>query len=224
MRKHKTILLVILLLFLIFSGGHTRSIQAQEAGGTKTRTGKAVHIEKIPSSWALVREVQGGYEKHTEVFQEMMRYVGENFRAVGFCFGIYPTDPDAVKQGTQRWKVGVRVTTGKPLGYGNSVSMRILTAHSTGQLQRQRKQLKAAQAPYRLELIEPTETAILESSVGEAPKDGLSMFAWMAENGYVQIAPTRMEYMSHDGPPNKIPTRIVVPVKKRPSGLAIPGN
>lgn len=216
--KRKALLMLLLMMFLL-----VLNTKGQEPGAT-TSTGKAVRMESVPASWVVVREVQGGYEKHTQVFDELMRYVGANFRAVGYCFGIYPTDPDAVKAGTQRWQVGVRVVPGKALGYGNNLPMESLSRMSPRQLEQQRRQFKKAQSPYRLELLEETETAMVESSVEEAPQDGLSMFGWMAKNGYVQIGPTRMEYLSHEGAPNKIPTRIVVPVKKRPSGLAAPSS
>jgi len=216
--KHKARLMLLLMIFL--PALNSLNTNGQEPGVT-TSTGKAVHIESLPASWVVVREVQGGYEKHTQVFDELMRYVGANFRAVGYCFGIYPTDPDAVKSGTQRWQVGVRVVPGKALGYGNNLPMQSLTRISTRQLEQQRRQFRKAESPYRLELLDATETAVVESSVEEAPQDGLSMFGWMAKNGYVQIGPTRMEYLSHEGAPNKIPTRIVVPVKKRPSGLTV---
>lgn len=199
-------------------------VRLQQAEGSKTATGKPVYVQSIPASWAVVRDVQGGYEMHPQVFEEMMKYVGANFRAVGACFGIYPMDPDAVKRGTLRWQVGVRVTPGKPLGFGNQVSMDRFSTRSTQQLQRDRRQLKEPAAPYRLLLIESVEAAVVETSVAEAPRDGLSMFRWMAENGYVQAGPTRMEYLSHEGPPTRIGTRIIVPVQKRTSGLSVPGD
>ncbi|HSS18880.1 MAG TPA: hypothetical protein VLL54_02290 [Pyrinomonadaceae bacterium] len=219
--RHLKIVLLFLLLLFEAMIGQAKTLQS---GGSKTVTGKVVSVQKLPASWALVRDVQGSYEQHPDVFQEMMKYVGANFRAVGFCFGIYPNDPDDLKRGILRWQVGVRVISGKPLGFGNQMPMTALSARSARQLQREKGRLKQPAAPYRLILIESTEAAVLETSVEETPRDGLSMFRWMAENGYVQVAPTRMEYLSHEGPPNKIPTRIIVPVLKRASGLSVPGK
>lgn len=221
-------LILSLSLGCLFGSANARSLSDSLAIDTqensKTVTGKTVYVEKIPASWALVRDVSGSYEEHPEVFQEMMKYVGKNFRAVGACFGIYPFDPDAVKSGNLRWQVGVRVAPGQPLGFGGAMPLRAVSAKSSKQLQRDRQKLRQPETPYKLVLLEGEETAVLDSSVENAPKDGLSMFRWLAENGYVQVGPTRMEYLSHDGPPNKIPTRIIIPVKKRESGLAVPGK
>jgi hypothetical protein len=186
---------------------------------TRTATGKEVRVQATPATWAVIRDVTGPYNKHPEVFQEMMKYVGENYRALGACFGIYPVDPDATKESTLVWQVGVRVTPGKPLGFGQSIPLD-QKAISAVHLKQDRKRLKAPTSPYRLVVMPEATAAMIESTVAETPKDGLSMFRWMAENGYVQVAATRMEYLSHEGPPEEIRTRILVPVAKRKSGLA----
>jgi hypothetical protein len=180
-----------------------------------------IRIEKIPAAVVLVREVAGPYSQHPVVFKEMMDYVGKNYRAVGACFGIYPNDPDAVKSGNLRWQVGVRVTQGAPLGFGNNLPISTLKPASPAQLRRAISKLKPAETPYHLQVLDPAEAAVVESTVARSPKDGLAMFPWMAENGYVQVAPTRMEYLSHEGPPQHIKVRIIVPVQKRPSGLKL---
>jgi len=84
------------------------------------------------------------------------------------------------------------------------------------------QKMKAPIAPYQLKILPETTAATVKSTIGQAGKDGLAMFPWMAENGYVQIAPTRMEYLSQVGPPASIPTLIIVPVEKRRSGLKLP--
>ena len=118
---------------------------------------------------------------------------------VGDCFGIYPMDPDAVASpAALRWRVGVRVSA-KP-----------------GQ------RLQAPKPPYKLERLPATQAAVLETRVDTAATDGLALLRWMPENGYVQTGPTRMEYLAHDGNPLLIPARIIVPIKKRPSGLLLP--
>ncbi len=220
-RKYHNLVLTLMLSFGIAIG---QQVVPLKADGSRTATGKSVSVQTNPASWAVVRDVQGSYEMHPQVFEEMMKYVGANFRAVGDCFGIYPMDPDAAKRGTLRWQVGVRVTPGKPLGFGNRMPMSEFSARSTRQLQRDRKRLKGPAAPYKIVLLESVEAAVVETSVADAPQDGLSMFRWMAESGYVQVGPTRMEYLSHKGPPTKIRTRIIVPVKRRASGLTLPSN
>ncbi|HSS18879.1 MAG TPA: winged helix-turn-helix domain-containing protein [Pyrinomonadaceae bacterium] len=188
---------------------------------SKTVTQKTVSVQKIPASWVLVRDVNGSYQTHPEVFQEVMKYVGSNFRAVGDAFGIYPMDPDAAKPGTLRWQVGVRIAPGKPLGYGNKLPLITSVAKSSQELDRERAHLSRPNPPYRIVLLEETEAAVVESSVEDTPKDGLSMFGWMAENGYVQVGATRMEYLTNEGS-NSISTKIIIPIRKRPSGISVP--
>lgn len=198
--------------------------KAPAVDNSKTVTGKLVAIEKIPASWALTREVRGSYEAHPEVFQELTDYVGSNFRVVGDNFGIYPLDPDAAKQNTLHWEIGVRIIPGEPLGNGNSLPLITSLGKSPGDLDNDKKRLKRPDAPYKIVLLESVEAAVVESTVEETPKDGLSMSRWLAENGYVQVGPTRMEFQKLDGPANKVPTRILVPIQKRSSGLSLPRN
>ena len=196
----------------------------QQALASQIATGKSVRLQKFPATWALVRDVKGSYGRHEVVFREMMQYVGENYRALGDCFGIYPMDPDAVKQGELSWQVGVRIVPGKPLGFGERVEFSDGAMRAAMNLKADRKKLKSAAAPYRIVLIEAAEAAVVESTVADSAKDGLAMFRWMAENSRVQVAPTRMEYLSHEGAPNQIKTRIIVPVEKRASGLSVPAG
>lgn len=204
------------------SSGGIVAVNQQPVDSSKTVTGKTVTVRKIQASWALVRDVRGSYEMHPEVFAEMLAYVGSNFRAVGDSFGVYPMDPDAAKQGTLRWQAGLRITPGEPLGLGNSLPLITSVAKSSQEFELDKPKFNRPRSPYRIVLLEEIEAAVLESSVEETPQDGLSMMRWMAENGYVQVGATRMEYLSHDKPANKIPTRIIVPIQKRASGLTVP--
>jgi hypothetical protein len=64
---------------------------------------------------------------------------------------------------------------------------------------------------------------VIDSSIADAPRDGLSMFQWMAQNGYAPAGPTRMEYLPPYGPHfESVRTRIIVPVVKRASGITVP--
>lgn len=180
-----------------------------------------VRVSAIPSAIVLYREVTGPYNQHPEVFAELMKYVGTNYRAVGACFGIYPQDPDAVKAKELHWEVGVRVVPGNPLGYGNNLPIEKLPVRSDRQLEGALHKMKQPQSPYRLKLLAKTNVAVIDSTVAKAAQDGLAMFPWMAKNGYVQVAPTRMEYLSHEGPPSEMKVTIIVPVKERPSGLRL---
>jgi len=171
-------------------------------GGLQTgraRPEERVQVRTMPGGTMLVRDVVGDYRQHPKIFLEMMAVRDANYVAAGDCFGIYPTDPDTLEStATLRWRVGVRVA---PKDSG---------------------QLRTPKAPYRLERLAPVEAAVLETTVKDAAIDGLAILRWLPENGYVQIGPTRMEYQSHEGSPMLIPARIVVPIKKRSSGLKLP--
>src|ERR1700737_5316657 len=105
------------LILLLASGALAEGPADRDSVPSRTATGKVVTVRTIPASWALIRDVRGDYALHPRVFEELMQYVGANFRAVGDCFGIYPTDPDATKKENVRWQVGVRIASGTPLGY-----------------------------------------------------------------------------------------------------------
>jgi len=47
------------------------------------------------------------------------------------------------------------------------------------------------------------------------------MFPWLAKNGYVEVGPTRREYLNNRKATASIPLRIVVPIEKRRSALGI---
>jgi hypothetical protein len=81
--------------------------------------------------------------------------------------------------------------------------------------------MKQPQSPYGLKILPKTNAAVVDSTVSAAAQDGLAMFPWMATNGYVQVGATRMEYLSHEGPPSEMRVTIIVPVKRRPSGLRL---
>lgn len=105
--------------------------------------------------------------------------------------GIYPTDPDVVPEGELQWQVAAPV----------SASVRV-------------------QAPYVLSVLPSTESVSLGSSVGDSHHDGLFMKNWVIDNGFVQIAATRMLFHDLDNPnPLAVKTTIVFPVKR--NGAAV---
>lgn len=159
-------------------------------------------VEHIPAKRVLYREIVGSYQQHPQVFAEIMSYADKRYSRVGACFGVYPTDPDTVRDQSQlHWFVGVGVGP-----------------HSGA------AKISAPDKPYRFEDMPAIDAAVIETDVERAGIDGLSMIRWMLENGYVQVGPTRMEYLSHEGDPTKIKTRIIVPIVKRSSGLKLPGS
>lgn len=167
--------------------------------GQTIRPETAARVQTVPGGMMLVRDVTGDYRQHPRVFAEMMRLRDADYVAVGDCFGIYPVDPDTVTSPADlRWRVGVRVV-----------------AKDGGRLRK-------PPAPYRLETLPTVEAAVLATTVKSAALDGLSLLRWLPEHGYVQVSPTRMEYQGHEGDPMLLPARIIVPIKKRVSGLVLP--
>lgn len=165
----------------------------------RARPEQRVQVQVIPGGTMLVRDIVGDYSQHARVFLELMAVRDANYVAAGDCFGIYPIDPDAVESPSDlKWRVGIRVD-----------------AKGGGQL-------RAPRAPYKLERLAAVEAAVLETNLKDAAVDGLAISRWLPENGYVQTGPTRMEYHVYDGGPMLIPARIVVPIKKRRSGLSLP--
>jgi hypothetical protein len=169
------------------------------AQGAK-RPDDRIHLERITGGSALMRDVTGDYAQHPKVFAELLTLRDQLFTPIGACFGIYPDDPDVVEAKSQlKWQIGVRV---EPKEAG--------------------AKLASPPAPWRLSKLPDVEAAVIETDVQTAGLDGLAMFRWMAEHGYAQIAPTRIEYLSHEGSPMLLPVKIIVPVVKRRSGLVLP--
>lgn len=167
----------------------------------------------------ICREVAGPYDLSPKYFAQLSKYADERYRAAGGLLGMYPVDPDAVSSPDQlKWFVAQQVIEGAPLGLGSSAMPQ---RHSPLETARIRKQLQSPQGPYKLSIIPEQTVAVIRSTIGRAVSDGLSMFPWMARNGYVQIAPTRMEFLATKGKVATIPVRIIVPIKKRPSHLNI---
>jgi GyrI-like small molecule binding domain len=212
MRFFKTVGFGILLLSL---GGVESGQQPDGAVPPK------VEVSRIPSAIVIYREVTGPYSQHPVVFDQLMQYVGKNYRAVGACFGIYPKDPDAVEVSELRWEIGVRVVPGEALGYGKNLPIEELPNVSDARLRQTLRRMKQPEAPYKLKILEGTTAAVVDSTVARAPQDGLAMIPWAPQNGYVQTGPTRMEYLSHEGTPTEMRVKIIVPVKKRESGLKL---
>jgi hypothetical protein len=170
----------------------------------------AIRVEHIPDQVILSRAVKGDYAQHAQLLADLAGYVARSYAGFtlrpGDVFGIYPVDPDAVDAPDMlTWEVGVVLASaGEPAG------------PSSG--------LRPPAAPYEMKTLAGSDAIVLESDIGHAGLDGLTMSRWMLEHGYVQIAPTRMQYLSTDSDPLKIRTRIVIPARLRRSGLRLAGR
>jgi hypothetical protein len=161
-----------------------------------------IKVEHLPAQTALIRTVRGGYDQHPAVIGDLMAYAGRlyagQFTVGDSVFGVYATDPDAVVSPADlTWEIGMVLTVAP-------------------------ESARTPDAPYVLTSLPATDAAVLDSDMANTAIDGLSMSRWMLENGYVQMAPTRMAYIATDGNPQHMRTRIMIPVRKRPSGLILP--
>ncbi|HEY0614724.1 MAG TPA: hypothetical protein VGC96_08785 [Candidatus Elarobacter sp.] len=161
-----------------------------------------ITVEHAPAIVVVTRDVAGDYDQAPRVFGDLMR-VAKPYRTAGNVFGIYPVDPDATTGANElRWQAAIQVVETANPGATPALG-----------------DLAKPEQPYRLELLSASTVAVVKSTVARAGADGLAVIPWMARNGYVQIAPTRMEFLRADVPSSQIPVRIVVPIAKRKSGL-----
>ncbi|HEV2846817.1 MAG TPA: hypothetical protein VG477_18320, partial [Thermoanaerobaculia bacterium] len=126
------------------------------------------------------------------------------------CIGIYPFDPDAVAKSRLEWGAAVMIP--------DTAAFRNFKAPAKA------KALSVPASDYKVKTLPAIEAAVMYSTVGRSPQDGLKFFPWLAENGYVQVGPTRMLYFSDPSvdllkaTPEQIAatkTKIIVPIKKR---------
>lgn len=183
------------------------------------RAGPTVVVARETPMVIICREVSGAYSLSPTYFGQLSRYADTRYRVAGGFFGIYPVDPDAVSSAGQlKWLVAQQVIGGTALGLGSSALPRRYSASEAVAVLRG---LPPARNPYKLLIIPEQTVALIRSTIGRAGMDGLSMYPWMARNGYVQVGPTRMEFLATTGSPSAIPVRIIVPIKRRPSRLKI---
>ncbi len=199
-----------------------------------------IHIEKVPAVTVIQRTLTGGYDKTNEAFvdlkQTMLRQVKaahlkiESAAAAGaVCYGVYPQDPDreaaAVKEEEAEKKppTPFRWTAALPVPAGFKAP-----AESA-------KPLSVPASGYEVTTLPATLAAVMFSTVGRAPVDGLKFFGWMADNGYVQVAATRMVYYTKAGNAvgqaemlnasqaliNSEETKIIVPIAPRARQIAL---
>jgi hypothetical protein len=149
---------------------------------------KTVRNTTAARTQVVSREVKGSFAQHPAALAELGRFVATaKVATTGPLMGIYPMDPDVVPEGELRWQVAVPVSA--------TARMR---------------------APYTLTALPASEVVSLDSSVADSHHDGLFMKKWVIDNGFVQIAPTRMLFHDLDNPnPMAVKTTIVFPVKRR---------
>jgi hypothetical protein len=150
-------------------------------------TGSA-RTEMAGRTQIVSREITGSFAQHPAVLSELRRFLSDaKVPAIGPVMGVYPMDPDAVPEGELRWQVAVPVS--------GTVRLR---------------------SPYSLAALPAGEVALLDTTVGDSHHDGLFMKKRVVDNGFVQVAPTRMLFHELDNTnPLAARTTIVFPVKRR---------
>lgn len=191
-----------------------------------------ISIENIAPVRVLYRDLQGGYDKTQEAFADlkgvMMRFEASSSSGppalaaaqpaalIADCLGIYPFDPDAVPKDSMSW--GAAVIVPETAGFRRF------------RAPRRAAKLSVPASGYGLQTLPAIEAAVMYSTVGRSPQDGLKFFSWMAENGYVQVGPTRMLYFSDPSvdllkaTPEQIAatkTKIIVPITKREREISL---
>ena len=239
---HKIYFLIVLPLALTASLVSTRTPSATQQEDYRSAVAKRVKIEKIPATNVISLPTSGNYEQHPQVVGRLIKYVSEYYATAGPVFGIYPVDPDTVgvpfptvETGQSNapdqlrnasklpWEVCIRVLPGRPNKdrLTNQAGDPFRVEATEQSLRQPIAQLTKPQAPFKLKQLPEITAAVLESDIVHTPKDGLALNVWVIENGYVQIAPVRMEYALNTADPTKATTRIIVPVIKRKSGLSL---
>lgn len=189
-----------------------------------------IRIEEIPATVVMIRDFRGHYKEHVRVFTDLIEYARRYVRlprvappelgnlVAGSCVGIYPMDPDTViNPANLRFQAAIYLEK-ELVGNGNG------NGQPRPEAIPERLPTRRPAAPYRLTRLPATKAAVLKSDVMHSEFDGMSMYRWMLENGYVQTAPTRMESLTpgHTSDPRQIPVRIVIPVTERKSGVKLP--
>lgn len=201
-------------------------VHAQEPSDAKAGPALGeITIEKVPPQKVLYRNLQGGYDKTQEAFNDLKGVMMQQAAArkpaaeaarvqattlAADCIGIYPFDPDAVAKSRLEWGAAILIP--------DTPAFRNFKAPA------QAKALSVPASEYRVQTLPAIEAAVMYSTVGRSAQDGLKFFPWLAENGYVQVGPTRMLYYSDPSvdllkaTPEQISatrTKIFVPIKKR---------
>jgi len=201
--------------------------QAQDAKAAKPTTAVGeITIEKVPAQKVLSRTIQGGYNVHQEVFSDLKTTSTKLIAASGIkveeavaadCVALYATDPDST------------TSTAAKAAFSWTAALLVPDAFKLPSNTRA-KALSVPASDYRLETLPAIQAAVMYTTIGRAPTDGLKFFGWMADNGYVQVGPTRMLYFTDPkfdllrATPEQVrdsKTKIFVPIKKRDRPIAL---
>jgi hypothetical protein len=175
----------------------------------------------MPESHYMVRTIKGGYSAHPRAIVELNKlaiyHAGVRDSRSGPVTGLYNTDPALVSSVDLEWEIGFPMTEGADSSFVTSLD------------------------GYKVKTLPAHEVLVVESSVADAPFDGMRILLWLQRNGYSYSSPVRMEFYP---PPGKAEatslneeqahaveaddpslaaeskTKIIVPVSRTTSGEA----
>ena len=137
---------------------------------------------------SVEKNMTGSYDQHAAAARQLLATAQSACSSPGVVYGEYPEDPDVVPTASLRWK----------LAYKLEGHARCRTSKLSG--------LQMTSYPAE-------QDAVIETTLADTKKAGLSIFRWLAESGYAKVGPTRVEYFGDGEPAMKV--RIIVPVRKR---------
>jgi hypothetical protein len=166
--------------------------------------------------------MRGSYNQHPAAFTQLATFSRQRLAGATFGapVGIYPTDPDAIGVAFPTDSGIAANTRGRPLAASAAGDARLTWELTLPVESRSLARVRVA-PPYEVKTLPATQAVVLDSDAGRASVEGLALGVWVMEHGYVQTAPTRMQYIANSGTGTAMTTRIIIPVRKRPSGLAL---
>lgn len=151
-------------------------------------------IEELQEATMVISEVEGSFQQHPEIIENLRSYLQRQGIAAKNCVGIYPEDPDAVPASELNWKVGFELT---------------------------RDDIQIDANEYKVETIPGGTALVVESSVKNSAIHGLYCKVWLLEHNYVQTQPTRMIYHFDSQNPEEQSTTIIFPIVKRTRDIPV---
>ena len=147
-----------------------------------------VSVVNLPQRELFGQKITGSYRQHHEAIAKTYELAGVRMGPETPIIAIYPDDPDLVSESELTWYLAFKSET--------------------------------VAAPARASLTsipqQASQAVVVETIAADTPGDGKKILAWIALNGYVQTAPTMMEYsLNPDLGPQEQRAKIIIPVKER---------
>ena len=147
-----------------------------------------VSVVELPQRELFGQKITGSYRQHHEAIAKTYELAGVRMGPETPIIAIYPDDPDLVSESELTWYL--------------AFDSEIVTATARTSL---------TSIPQKA-----SQVAVVETIAADTPGDGKKILAWIDLNGYVQTAPTMMEYsFDPELGPREQRAKIIIPVKER---------